>query len=196
MRFWKTTTDFSPVDMMVKYDRFAYGTLEKLDVSVIDLKYERSDLSMMFFLPNKKDGLKTLEDGLKKLDLDFIRNQMQEDHVALYLPKFKFEFTQDLDKVLKHLGMKSAFKPGLADFNVLMDPDVDEPFFLSKIFHKAFIKVDEAGTEAAAAGFSRLTGGGPPPTYRPFVADHPFMFMLVLNNLMMFTGVVNNPANF
>ncbi|XP_063708055.1 serpin B3-like [Culicoides brevitarsis] len=196
MPFWTTTTEYSDVDMMVQRNRFAYGTLEKLDVTVIELQYNQSDVSMMIFLPNKKDGLKILEDGLKKLDLDFVRSQMQKDHVALYLPKFKFEFTQDLEKVLKSLGMKAAFEEDLADFRHLKDPNDDETFFVSKIVHKAFIKVDEAGTEAAAAVRIILCGGGPSPTYRPFVADHPFMFMLVLNNFMMFAGVVNDPADF
>lgn len=197
MPFWSTPIKFVEVDMMRQHEQLKYGNLEKLDATVLEMDYVDSQISMMFILPNKKDGLGVLQKKFHKMDLHDVRKQMREEHVALFLPKFTFSFNLKLKEILTNFGLKTAFDENTANFSKLKDPTIDEPFWLSDIVHQAFIKVDEEGTEASAVTRFSLRGGGsgPPVIFHPFNVDHPFMFMVVLNNFVLFSGCVHNPSS-
>lgn len=148
MPFWTTPDTSVDVDMMSIKKRFKYGSLSKFDATALEMEYKDSNISMLFILPNKRDGLKALEEKMHEIDLKEIDSQMHHEEVEVFLPKFEFEFTKELNDVLGKLGMTTAFS-NAADFSGLMESP--EPLKISKVIHKAFIKVDEEGAEAAAA---------------------------------------------
>jgi serpin B len=104
-----------------------------------------------------------------------------------------------LGEVLAGLGMADAFSPAQADFTAIANPpDPRDRLFLSEVFHKAFVKVDEKGTEAAAATaavMARAAAAMAPPA--EFKADHPFLFFIRDNatGKILFMGQVADPSS-
>jgi serpin B len=97
---------------------------------------------------------------------------------------------------LKDLGMPLAFDAARADFTGIAKPArAEDRLSIGEVFHKAFVKVDEKGTEAAAATAVSMVAGGPPPKPVQFVADHPFLFFLRdrRTGLILFMGRVVDP---
>ena len=134
-----------------------------------------------------------MEEGLESSDFERkIEENKGKTKVHLEIPKFKIESEIPLVKILKRLGMTKMFQQGVADFKGISDI----PLYVSDAIQKAFIEVDETGTEAAAAtaitGKTRL---GPIPL-KLFVADHPFLFFLrdLKTKLLLFQGRVTVPS--
>ena len=117
---------------------------------------------------------------------------MKKTEVELYLPQFKIDWgTFSLKKVFIDLGMSDAFEPGKADFSGINGTG---GLWLSDVFHKAFVEVNEEGTEAAAA-----TGGTIALSAHEtiiFCADHPFIFIIKDNHSgsILFMGRIMNPS--
>ena len=116
------------------------------------------------------------------------------------LPKFEVNPAQSLalDDTLRALGMARAFDPRQADFTGMAKPaDPADRLFLARVFHKAFVRVDEKGTEAAAATAGSLarTSAQIGPT-QEFRADHPFLFAIrdTASGLVLFLGRVADPS--
>ena len=113
----------------------------------------------------------------------------------IYLPKFEFELYTEVVEPLRDLGMVSAFSQGAADFSKMTG---DKDLYVSNILHKAFVKVDEEGTEAAAATvvIIKATSIGEPVQLKIFDADHPFIFMIRENSTgaILFMGRITNPS--
>src|SRR4029078_6579288 len=99
-----------------------------------------------------------------------------EKQVHVYLPRFKTEKSFTLNKPLIALGMKAAFMG--ADFSGMHTGG--EQLDITAVIHRAFVDVNEEGTEAAAATgvVVGLTSAAPPPTPKHFKADHPFLFLI------------------
>uniref|UniRef100_A0A182FCG6 Serpin domain-containing protein n=1 Tax=Anopheles albimanus TaxID=7167 RepID=A0A182FCG6_ANOAL len=196
MRFWSSQTDSRDVPMMYIQEYFAYKNFKVKGFSAVELAYSGERMSMLVLLPNKRDGIAALEQRLSRLDLVQLRREMNEIDVKVYLPKFKIDFSLDLNGVLTSLGMGRMFSDS-AEF-----PDMLEsggPLKVSKAIHKAFIEVNEEGTEAAAStGFYMVPLSYPPPTPPPtmeFKADHPFIYVLMSQDKgVYFIGKVINPA--
>lgn len=151
----------------------------------IELPYMSGEISMMVILPDKKDGLKDLESKLSARTLFGCTAQMVRRQIMLLLPKFKITWgTFDFGEQLADLGMPLAFKPLKADFSGIngYEPPHLESLYISSIFHKAFVEVNEEGTEAAAASGSVMITGSAGPIDQPqpkiFKADHPFLFAI------------------
>jgi serpin B len=162
----------------------------------LDLHYQTRRLSMLVVLPRAKDGLASLErqwaggnayrqvtDGLD-----------HEETVLVWLPRFKLETEFRLKPVLCGLYAELAFSDE-ADFGGIGE----EPLKISEVVHKAFVEVNEEGTEAAAAtavGMVLCAGVvGPPPRPVVFRADHPFLFFIRdrMTNTVLFSGRVLDP---
>ena len=132
--------------------------------------------------------------------LDAWQAALQPQQVAVALPRFTIDPKEplELSATLIALGMKSAFDPKRADFTAMAAPrSPEDELFISAVFHKAFVKVDEKGTEAAAASAVVMAPRGAPP--RPaaeFIADHPFVFFIVdkSSGLILFIGRVVDPS--
>jgi serpin B len=128
---------------------------------------------MLIVLPQAKDGLAALEQQLTPANLARWRSAIRRREVDVWLPRFKLESEFELSTVLTALGMVDAF--GAADFSGMTG---QRDLFISVVVHKAFVDVNEKGTEAAAATAvvkTRSSLPPPPPTFR---ADHPFLFLI------------------
>src|SRR5262249_44036035 len=110
------------------------------------------------------------------------------------------ESSLSIGDTLSALGMPLAFDQEKADFTGIANPPKPtDRLYIAKVFHKAFVKVDEKGTEAAAAtAVSMGRGGAAPPPAAPleFRADHPFLFFLrdTRSGVILFMGRVSDPA--
>jgi serpin B len=155
------------------------------DYQAVDLVYQGDDLSLLVLLPDRVDGLRALEEKLSARKLHDCVARLKVGEVRLFLPRFKITWgTVNLRKPLKALGIRLAFERFRADFSGINGyvPPHEEALFLSSVFHKAFIEVDEEGTEAAAATGATMALAGSafrtPPPVPVFRADHPFLFAI------------------
>ncbi|KAL9708133.1 hypothetical protein quinque_011651 [Culex quinquefasciatus] len=188
MPFWITATESVDVPMMMNKKHFRYGKFDELGLSALELTYSDGDWSMLILLPNERDGLAKLEGNLQNIDVVDLLSRMRRQEVEVFLPRFKAEFELDLTETLKQLGMGTMFTDK-ADFSELLEQP--EPVKVSQVVHKAFIEVNEEGTEAAAAtGVIMMRKCA-----MVFVAEHPFYFALLDTNmnLLTFNGRVRNP---
>ncbi|XP_058125675.1 antichymotrypsin-2-like isoform X3 [Anopheles coustani] len=175
--FWTSETESRDVPMMNLKKDFAYNNFEDQGFSALELTYSGSDMTMLVLLPNERTGLAALEQKLPSLNFSELTAKMHKQEVEVFLPKFKIEFTRDLNEDLKKLGMDRMFSDS-AEFPDLLEQD--EPLKVSKVVHKAFIEVNEEGTEAAAAtGMLFMACSMIISEPRIFKADHPFIYTLV-----------------
>jgi serpin B len=153
----------------------------------VDLDYLGGDLSMLVLLPDKKDRLRDLETRLSARMLHDCVAKMRVREVKLFLPRFRMTWgTIDLGAQLRALGMPIAFTRSQADFSGINghEPPHEDSLFISAVFHKTFVELNEEGTEAAAATASAMIGSARfhrptmPPPIPIFRADHPFLFAI------------------
>ncbi|XP_073846089.1 antichymotrypsin-2-like [Musca autumnalis] len=173
--------------MMYRKELSYYNIFPELNATALRLPYKNSDLSMLILLPNSFDGLTDLVEKLKHISFETIANQtMDRTHVHIYLPKFKTEFEMELKDTLTKLGMNKMFNSG--EFGHMLNSA--EPLKISNVIHKAFIEVDEKGTEASAAtGLSITTRDGGGIQSLIFKADHPFYYTIISSdNIRLFEG--------
>ncbi len=178
------------VSMMSQKSEFKFKDFGNF--SAIELSYEGNDLSMIVFLPKKVDGLVELERNLTndnvKNWIDKVSNSY-ESEILVSLPKFKTTCEFELANVLAEMGMPHAFAD--ADFSGMTGK---KDLFINKVIHKAFVDVDEEGTEAAAAtAVVEKMGISKTLTFR---ADHPFVFLIRENQKgsILFIGRIVNPT--
>ncbi len=180
------------VPMMHESITTAAGSPEGLKVLV--LKYRGGDLSMAIFLPDRIDGLADLERDLTLEKVDQWLSSVRSQKVEIALPRFRTTSRFLLADALSAMGMPSAFEPARADFSGM---DGERDLFISAVVHKAFVDVNEEGTEAAAATgvVVGITSIGPVEPMR-FVADHPFLLLIreEASGAILFMGRVANPS--
>jgi serpin B len=188
-------------DVPTMHQTDTFGWMRGDRFQALDLPYERGGFSMLVLLPDAVDGLAALEDSLSADALDRIVATLVPTRVALALPKFEVNPSRaaSLSPLLRDLGMSAAFDRGRADFTGIADPpDPRERLFIGEVFHKAFVRSDEKGTEAAAATAVPMmrVGSAMPSRPVPFIADHPFLFLIRDNasGLVLFLGRVSDPS--
>ncbi|MFH1442691.1 MAG: serpin family protein [Candidatus Micrarchaeota archaeon] len=178
------------VSMMHKTDIFKYMENEKLQM--LDMDYKGEDLSMLILLP-KGNGISELEKELNPANLAAWKTSLASKDVIVTLPKFKFTKNYNLKGQLKAMGIREAFSE-TADLSGI---DGQKDLFVSDAFHKAFVEVNEEGTEAAAATgiIVGMTSVEMPVRIPDFTADHPFIFLIQdnSNGAILFMGRVSNP---
>ncbi|KAM6583359.1 hypothetical protein CsatB_010361 [Cannabis sativa] len=190
-----------------------YASLD--DFKVLKLPYERIvlgnngkqiQLSMYLLLPHDTYGL---EDMVEKFNLDtkLLAPESLNDHLRkvklsrVSIPKMKFSYNVDAKELVKKKGLTLAFNEVDADFSkIVYSQSPGSNVFIQTMLQKCCIEVNEGGTEAATATFFCPRSKPPrnkPPQIVTFVADHPFMFMIVeeFSNLVVFTGAVLDPRN-
>lgn len=177
--------------LMAQKKEFAYGENEYWQV--LELPYEGESLSMIVLLPNEKDGLPQLEKQLTAANLRMWTSGLRKQKVKVFLPKFKMTSQFSLAKTLAAMGMRDAFNPDKANFSG-MDGRLNW-LYIKDVIHKAFVDVNEEGTEAAAAT-ATLFGikmAAQPPIFR---ADHPFIFLIRENSTgsILFLGRLMDPS--
>jgi serine protease inhibitor len=192
----------APVDvpMMRKTDK-NFGYARREGFTVVSLPYAGNDLQFVVLLPDDINGLRELE---SKLSADVLAScaKLEKRDVDLYLPKFKLEPpTVALKEKFEALGMKTAFDDprGSANFDKIAPRKPNDYLYISNIFHKTFIAVDEKGTEAAAATavvMMRATSmPGPKPPPIEVKVDRPFVYAIqhVPSGVCLFLGRVTDP---
>ncbi|HEX7603024.1 MAG TPA: serpin family protein [Polyangiaceae bacterium] len=160
-----------------------YG--ENADVQLVELPYADPSgartLAMDVVLPRDKNGLAKLEALIASSGLDAVATKPlgYEQAVDVTLPRTKMTSSFELSSPLAALGMGVAFGKD-ADFTgIAKAPSVDDRLRIAKVLHKAFVDVNEEGTEAAAAtAIVMAAGGGAPAPPKVFLADHPFLFLV------------------
>jgi serpin B len=159
---------------------------------MLQMPYAGDDLAMLVLLPRQADGLAALEQSLNADNLDAWVKQLRETKVNVAFPKFKMTSEFRLDGSLQKMGMVDAFIDGQADFSGLNGGEED--LHIQAVVHKAFVEVNEEGTEAAAAT-GVAVGTRSIEILPDFVADHPFVFVIrsVKDGSVLFVGRVANP---
>ncbi len=182
------------VPMMHQKETFRYGEIEGR-LQLLELPYGNGDLSMLIVLPETIDGYAGVEADLDPEALLNWRHRLRRKEVDVYLPKFQISDEFRLDTPLKALGMTDAFYAQQANF-AGMDGRPDR-LYITAAIHKAYVEVNEKGTEAAAAtavmvGAKALMMPEPPPVFR---ADRPFLFLIQerTTGAVLFMGRVVDP---
>ena len=187
------------VDTMYnEFSKIKYFENEK--IQMIELPYEDDNLSMIILLP-KLNKFTSSSDYLKKEKLDFIEsiNKMTyKKNVKLNLPKFELEYKKQLNEILQKMNMKLAFYNNLADFSNLSKTKS----YIFQVIHSTYIKVDESGTESAAASLIEMRTNSTViiKNYINMNVDHSFIYMIKdkrikdinKSNMLLFLGTVNS----
>jgi serpin B len=177
--------------LMRQTNGFGYG--EGDSYQAVEFPYDGHELSMVILLP-KAGQFKAFEAGLDGQKIAGIIQNLQNSEVDLSLPKFKIESEFGLSKTLKDLGLTDAFDPAKADFSGM---DGAKDLFISDVLHKAWVTVDENGTEAAAATGVIIGTTSMPIEIKEMKIDHPFIFLIrdIKTGAILFIGRVMNPGN-
>lgn len=187
-----------PVQMMYQRKKLPYNYIADHDLQILELPYVGEELSMFILLPKESsDG----SGPLLKLEKELTQERLNEwtdrknmevhSEVLVHLPKFKLEEDYELNDPLAKLGMKNVFCAGRADLSGM---NGEPGLFLSTMAHKAFVEVNEEGTEATAAtGAVIKLESFIPDTH--FTADHPFLFFIRYNETksILFFGRFSSP---
>jgi serpin B len=180
------------VQMMRHEVRYGYGARPELQI--LEMPYKGRDLSMVVLLPTQVDGLADLEKSLSTNSLKSWLAGLASKEVDLALPKFKVTREVELSKTLSAMGMPLAFSDN-ADFSGMSGR---RDLAISQVIHKAYIEVDEKGTEAAAATavVIRALSSRIPPQLEHFNADHPFIFLIrdTRSGSILFIGRFTGPT--
>ncbi len=188
--FTLITEEKIDVPMMYHEEQFYY--LDYMKFELLGMFYQGGKMAMVILLPKTLDDLEAVEKSITVENTEKWFRLLTKQKVEVYLPKFKFTTTYQLNKILKTLGMNEAFTME-ADFSRMTG---EKPTRITNVIHKAFVDVNEEGTEAAAATIITKMLGAPLP--RPklvFRADHPFIFFIrdLRSKSILFMGRVMNP---
>ncbi len=183
----------SPAFKVLMMNRtFEANYMETLEFQMAEFMYKDNEVSMVVILPKKKDGLPEVEKKLSAKALGQSLSAAQPAQLQVALPKLKMTETFNLAGDLEVLGIKEAFG-STANFAGISQ---SESLGISKVVHKAFVNVDEMGTEAAAASAVELARSDPLSTIL-FRADHPFLFVLRhrFTSSILFIGRASDPRS-
>ncbi|XP_048258257.1 leukocyte elastase inhibitor-like [Haliotis rufescens] len=182
------------VDMMHSKKKFNLCFDETLNCQILEMPYVGGDLAMYVLLPKCLDGLDELEHKLNVNTLEFALSHMQKLMVSVTLPKFTLQSSFHLNGILKSLGMTHAFDEHKADLSGI---DGTRLLYISEVVHKAFLEVNEEGSEAAAATAvvvrkrKRVRED-----VEYFVANRPFLVIIKDKraDIVLFMGRLLNPC--
>ncbi|XP_077964102.1 leukocyte elastase inhibitor isoform X1 [Gasterosteus aculeatus] len=197
MSFKVNQNEAKQVQMMYQMKKLPYNYVPELGLQILELPYVDEELSMFILLPEESadgsDPLLKLENEITQEKLGEWTNRRNMDvhsEVLVHLPKFKLEEDYELSEPLAKLGMTDVFCGAKADLSGM---NGERGLFLSTVAHKAFVEVNEEGTEAAAAtagmiAFCMLRE-------EHFTADHPFIFFIRHNKTkaILFLGRFSSP---
>jgi serpin B len=179
------------VPMMKQNESWRYA--EGQGYQAVELPYDGQQLAMVILLPGAGQ-FAAFEGSLNAEQVDAIVRGLAPKQVALTMPKFSYDSSFMLNETLRAMGMAQAFTPGVADFSGM---DGTHELFIGAVMHKAFVSVDEAGTEAAAATAvtMRVTGTVGEPV--KVTVDRPFVFLIrdLETGAILFVGRVVNPGS-
>lgn len=194
MPFNVERNETKPVQMMYQMKKLYYNYVPELGLQILGLPYVDEELSMYILLPEETSagskGVHEIENKLTQENLDEWTSNMEFVDVHVHLPKFKLEEDYELNEPLARMGMTDVFCSAKADLSGM---NGEGGLFLSTVAHKAFLEVNEEGTEAAAATAGIVSFC----MFREehFTADHPFLFFIKhkATNSVLFLGRFISP---
>jgi serpin B len=166
-----TLADGRKIDVPMMNQSHKFGYMETESFQGLEMPYVDNDLSMIIFLPKRPNGLADFEKALSAENLTKWLNGFNRHRIRVSIPKFTLTERFGLNEVLQSMGMTDAFTDK-ADFSGM---NGKKELFISAVIHKAFVAVDEEGTEAAAATGISIGVTSMPPVFR---ADRPFLFLI------------------
>ena len=182
--------DGSQVTVPMMRQTESLGYAEGDGYQAVELPYDGNELSMVILLP-ASGQFETFEAALDAAQVEGIIGSLENREVSLTMPKFEFDSSFSLREALSALGMPIAFSEG-ADFSGMTG---NRDLFIADVVHKAFVSVDEAGTEAAAASAVMMELTAMPETVEVTI-DRPFIFLIrdIETGAILFVGRTLNPA--
>jgi len=182
----------SDVSVPMMQQRAAFGYVRAGNFEALELPYDGRELSMVILLPSV-DQFEAFEGGLDYSVVAGAINALDSTQVEVTMPRFKLETSLKLSGALSDLGMAAAFDAARADFSGM---DGSRSLYITDVVHKAFVDVDESGTEAAAATAVVVGTTSIPAEPVRFTVDRPFLFLIrdVGTGTILFLGRVMDPA--
>lgn len=178
--------------MAMEDEESVFNFIESDGLQILEMPYSGENLSMLFLLP-PNGAMGQLENNLTLQKLSEWREELVEQRVDVYIPRFKLETSYILNSNLAAMGMPTAFTSS-ADFSGINGkPDI----FISLVIHKAYVSVNESGTEAAAVTVIIGNGASQGQHHTPiFNADHPFIFIIQEKQTgnILFMGKLSDPT--
>lgn len=171
------------------------GTIQSPLGEGIILPYTDERFAFVAILPNAGTTPRELVQQMQMSDLVKMVETQEEKLVQLSLPKIESNYKAELTPMMQAIGMKDAFVEGVADFSK-MSGNGEKDLYISSILQKTYIRVDEKGTEAAAATVTEMTTASMPMIDKEMVFDRPFLYAVVdvENGMPLFLGVMENPT--
>jgi len=187
--FYLLNGDEVTVPMMEQQESFSYTKAD--NYQAVELPYDGQELSMVILLPNSGQ-FETFEKDIEYQQVKDIIENLERREVRLTMPKYEFDSSFGLKRTLIDMGMPVAFSVG-ADFSGMTG---EKDLFISDVIHKAFVSVDEAGTEAAAATAVIMELTAMPETPIEVTLNLPFIFLIrdIETGAILFVGRVMNPG--
>jgi serpin B len=183
--------------MMMQSENFAYAAGD--GYQAVELPYQGDRMAMIILLPDA-GNFEAVENELSAEQFESMLGSLEQVEVVLSMPRFEYTSDFNLNETLTAMGMPDAFNPDLADFSGMLDPASlpdAEKLFISDVLHKAFVKLDESGTEAAAAT-AVIMGVTSAPADLPveFKVDRPFVYLIYDKDThsILFVGRVLDPT--
>ena len=194
--FWTGTHEVK-ADFMSMTMQFGYT--ESDGVQVLRMPYRGERLSMLVMLPSERNGLNHLEEIAAPEQIDRWKEDLLPTRVDILLPKFEMKTSYDLTRPLRDLGAANVFDQNISDLSAMADLRSHQRLYVDTAIQDAYVKVNEEGTEAVAV---TKIGGGiistslKPPEPVPFIADHPFLFLIQddESGTILFMGRVSDPS--
>ncbi len=182
------------VPMMSRKQEHSVRALVSSDVTVAELPYGGGAYVMTVVVPSEPTGAAALARELTEERWNAWLGALSERSLFVSLPKFELEYTIRLNEALKALGMAEAFDPDRADLSNMFQVTPSVRFYIDEVLHKTFVRVDEEGTEAAAA---TSVGIGATSAPQRIVVDRPFLVAIRerLSGTILFLGKVVNPSS-
>ncbi|XP_015245954.1 PREDICTED: antithrombin-III [Cyprinodon variegatus] len=182
-------------NMMYQEIKFNYKNLPDEKVQLLEMPYRGEDITMVLILPSRGHPLSQVEAQLDQNKLNSWLDQMRETSVSVSMPRFRVEDSFSLKEKLQQMGLTDLFNADKASLPGILE-DGSESLFISDAYHKAFLEVNEEGSEAAASTAVVAVGRSLNLNREFFEADHPFLVIIREStlNTLLFIGRVSNPC--
>lgn len=192
--FHKANKESCLVPMMYQESKFRYRQVEE-GTQVLELPFKGDDITMVLILPRPEKSLAKVEQELTPEVLQEWLDKLEETMLVVYLPRFRIEDSFSLKEKLEDMGLVDLFSPGKSKLPGIVADSRDD-LYVSNAFHKAFLEVNEEGSEAAASTVIGIAGRSLNLNRVTFRANRPFLVLIreVALNTIIFMGRVANPC--
>ncbi|NXW47906.1 ANT3 protein, partial [Nyctiprogne leucopyga] len=182
------------VPIMYQESKFHHAFIRENKVQVLELPYKGDDITMVLVLPNAGTPLMEVERDLTSEKLQDWIDSMREVSLFVYLPRFRVEDSFSVKEKLRKMGLEDLFSPENARLpGIIAEGRTD--LYVSEAFHKAFLEVNEEGSEASAATAVTVSGRSFPMNRIIFNANRPFLLFIreAALNTIIFMGRIADP---